>query len=352
MILKTRRNLDYDQFLTRFDGDVDAMEEILRVALVQGITARTKITRRHLWRFYNGNLLGEPIPDFGTAYEFYQRLDAAKTNVPGFFFLPAEKDREAEWVPLEVRLTPFYLFLFFSFRPLLNLLTEVKFLQDDDFEFDMDTEGNAKGVAIGPNRHRVYRRLWREYNGRELGPEDDEELLPDDGHAEAPRVKAAGLFAEVLRGGLTPFDLEAVEATEESIAAEEFDEETEEEEDGGSDGEEASGSESSDDSDSDAPLSSRKAEQRRKGKSPPYSRPFLPVSKFSFHSQRRLPPVPSPPSNLLPTRRTVQSPLTASSGWRLKPHHKSETAGVVSFLFIILNATRIHTLYFYRRPLP
>lgn len=117
LILLTRRTLPEDQFLARF-ADRHDMEHILLLALIQGLTCNTQITRLYVWHYYDSSALDTPIPGYGSAYAFYDALDRAGASVPGFFLLPPlDSEGQAEWVTLLVSR------LSFSFLFLLQFLT-------------------------------------------------------------------------------------------------------------------------------------------------------------------------------------------------------------------------------------
>ncbi|KAJ7720653.1 hypothetical protein B0H16DRAFT_1896813 [Mycena metata] len=242
-ILQARQHFDKTQFLSHFNSDAQAMEETLRIAMVQGLTARTKITRQYVWRYYNGDLLSDPIPKFGTAYEFYRQVDSSSTNIPGYFYLDRESDEPAMWVPLV----------------------------PEDFDKDADDS------SIGPNGNRVFRRIVNAHRPTKDSPTDPKEEESNaaedaryEGHMPHPPVRATGILAEVARGNLTLHDLMAIESTEDYIAAEEFNSDEEELGGGGEDDEDeesGSGSEESE-SDSDTPLSARRAARRKSDKAP------------------------------------------------------------------------------------
>lgn len=110
-ILQARRELDKPNFVARFANEHD-MEVTLRIALVQGLTCRTEITRQYVWHYYDGEYLEAPLPHFGSAWSFYEALDCSRTKVPGYFLIPPRDSTEkAEWVEMLVR------FHFFFFSP-------------------------------------------------------------------------------------------------------------------------------------------------------------------------------------------------------------------------------------------
>jgi len=70
----------------------------------------------YVWHYYTGEFFEKPLPEFGSAYEFYQALDNAGAAIPGYFLLPPETSSgTVEWVPLKVRSTPVFISLSFSF---------------------------------------------------------------------------------------------------------------------------------------------------------------------------------------------------------------------------------------------
>ncbi|KAJ7017105.1 hypothetical protein C8F04DRAFT_1406231 [Mycena alexandri] len=179
-------------FLERFK-DRHNMEHTLFIALIQGLTCRTKITRMYVWHYYTGEFFEKPLPEFGSAYEFYQALDNAGAAIPGYFLLPPETSSgTVEWVPLKIALT-----------------------------WDLPTR--VLSWDLIPSR--IRRRLRREalvQQGEPLPEDSDSEMpAPDDGTLPEPPVPARGLFRKVLEGGLNVFDLQAIESSEARVEWEE-----------------------------------------------------------------------------------------------------------------------------------
>ncbi|KAJ7018269.1 hypothetical protein C8F04DRAFT_1199164, partial [Mycena alexandri] len=193
-ILCARRDLPENQFVERFADRLD-MEHTLLLALIQGLTCRTKITRLYVWHYYTGEFFEKPLPEFGSAYEFYQALDNAGAAIPGYFLLPPEtSDGQAKWVPLKVE--------------------------------DLSYSGPpGEGADLGPNTSKIRRRLRREdsiQKGEPLPEESDNESPEsDDGKLPEPPVPAQGLLRRVIMGGLDPYDLQAIESSEARIEFEE-----------------------------------------------------------------------------------------------------------------------------------
>ncbi|KAJ7015975.1 hypothetical protein C8F04DRAFT_1355457, partial [Mycena alexandri] len=186
-ILCARRDLPENQFLERFKDRHD-MEHTLLIALIQGLTCRTKVTRLYVWHFYTGEFFEKPLPEFGSAYEFYQALDNAGASIPGYFLLPPETSSgTVEWVPLKAEDCPY-------------------------------AGPPGEGADLGPDSSRIRRRLRREalvQQGEPLPEDSDSEMpAPDDGTLPEPHIPARGLFRKVLEGGLNLFDLQAIESSD------------------------------------------------------------------------------------------------------------------------------------------
>ncbi|KAF8195191.1 hypothetical protein K438DRAFT_1968526 [Mycena galopus ATCC 62051] len=94
VIVCTRRSITHQEFVARFAGEAPETQDFnseyfLQLAMLQGIRADI-----------------EPIPVFGSAYDFYDSLeDVANPQRPlGFYMIPANPEANIEpvWVPLQV----------------------------------------------------------------------------------------------------------------------------------------------------------------------------------------------------------------------------------------------------------
>lgn len=108
VILKARsRATSAESFATRFESP-QLMEWVLRICMVQGLTAKSKIERgAFLWRYFYKHWLEMPIPDYSSAWDFYEVRDNPESDVPQLLLLPPDASHDhARWVPAEV----FFLF--------------------------------------------------------------------------------------------------------------------------------------------------------------------------------------------------------------------------------------------------
>jgi hypothetical protein len=88
------------------------MERTLRVAMAQGLTADSKVTRAFHWQYFDPSSLDLPIPQFDSAYKFYEAYDSQEVlEPPGYYLVPKNNDANLEpgWVPIEVRHPPTFL---------------------------------------------------------------------------------------------------------------------------------------------------------------------------------------------------------------------------------------------------
>ncbi|KAJ7179707.1 hypothetical protein C8R46DRAFT_1212239 [Mycena filopes] len=200
-VLETRREiLNKTMFYERFESK-EAAEFVLRVALAQGVTSRTEVTRDFVWHYCRDEDLMQPIPDYASAYDFYEALDASRAQSEGY--LNYSQDGEpATWVSLT----------------------------RGDFD-SIETERHGD-VVIGPNVHKVARRLAEEAGE----PVDSSIDLPKDTGfpSSAPASYfAPGLFQHIYDDDI---DLEALEASTSQIplpSSDETDDEDEDMESGG-----------------------------------------------------------------------------------------------------------------------
>ncbi|KAJ7177669.1 hypothetical protein C8R46DRAFT_1029279 [Mycena filopes] len=196
-VLETRREiLNKTMFYERFESK-EAAEFVLRVALAQGVTSRTEVTRDFVWHYCRDEDLMQPIPDYASAYDFYEALDASRAQSEGY--LNYSQDGEpATW--------------------------------RGDFD-SIETERHGD-VVIGPNVHKVARRLAEEAGE----PVDSSIDLPKDTGfpSSAPASYfAPGLFQHIYDDDI---DLEALEASTSQIplpSSDETDDEDEDMESGG-----------------------------------------------------------------------------------------------------------------------
>ncbi|KAJ7116182.1 hypothetical protein C8R46DRAFT_1051398 [Mycena filopes] len=204
-VLETRREiLNKTMFYERFESK-EAAEFVLRVALAQGVTSRTEVTRDFVWHYCRDEDLMQPIPDYASAYDFYEALDASRAQSEGY--LNYSQDGEpATW--------------------------------RGDFD-SIETERHGD-VVIGPNVHKVARRLAEEAGE----PVDSSIDLPKDTGfpSSAPASYfAPGLFQHIYDDDI---DLEALEASTSQIPLPSSDETDDEDEDMESSGRASSSEES------------------------------------------------------------------------------------------------------------
>jgi hypothetical protein len=112
-IVRTRSEMPLDTFLARFAGKTaaereDTMEIYLRIAMVQGITPRSKLHRDWTWNSFNATQITATIPGFKTAYRFYEAYDQELARNPqfqrlGFFLVPQVGDKGHQWIEVQVR---------------------------------------------------------------------------------------------------------------------------------------------------------------------------------------------------------------------------------------------------------
>jgi hypothetical protein len=124
-ILRARKELERASFIGRFKNE-SSMERTLRVAMAQGLTADSIVTRAFHWQYFDLNALDLPIPKFASAYDFYAAYDAQELlEPPGYYLVPQDNDAGLEpgWVPVEVRgpATLFISFLIVSLFRKTNL---------------------------------------------------------------------------------------------------------------------------------------------------------------------------------------------------------------------------------------
>ncbi|KAJ7827268.1 hypothetical protein B0H14DRAFT_3467212 [Mycena olivaceomarginata] len=111
-IVCARAEMEHNAFVARFAGDtteerIVRMEYYLRLAMVQGITAQSRLHRRWEWNLFHPNLLLAPIPDFIDAYDFYDAYDQEQANNPefnklGYFLVPKPGEKgEAVWIEIQ-----------------------------------------------------------------------------------------------------------------------------------------------------------------------------------------------------------------------------------------------------------
>lgn len=105
-ILIARREQDKASFLERFDSKYD-MERTLRICMAQSLTARSVVTRDTTWLWYLDEWLDAAIPDYESAYDFYQAYDLGYSTVPAGYYLE-KSDGSFRWVAVVV--SPFNLF--------------------------------------------------------------------------------------------------------------------------------------------------------------------------------------------------------------------------------------------------
>ncbi|KAK6966267.1 hypothetical protein R3P38DRAFT_3246812 [Favolaschia claudopus] len=110
VILKTRRGLDYGEFMDRFAGDsptevIHLMDVTLKLAMAQSLTAESEVHRGWVWHYVSLEDLEADLPDpFRTPWDFYQAVDDRKlTEHYGFFLIPADKDSDEKAQCVEVK---------------------------------------------------------------------------------------------------------------------------------------------------------------------------------------------------------------------------------------------------------
>lgn len=124
-IVRARAEMEHNAFVARFAGDttedrIVRMEYCLRLAMVQGITARSILHRRWEWNLFHPNLLLAPIPGFIDAYDFYDAYDQEQANNPefnklGYYLVPKPGEKgEAVWIEIQVGPILFLIFIPFS----------------------------------------------------------------------------------------------------------------------------------------------------------------------------------------------------------------------------------------------
>ncbi|KAK6971469.1 hypothetical protein R3P38DRAFT_2813779 [Favolaschia claudopus] len=158
VILKTRRALDYGEFMDRFSGEnpvevIRLMDVTLKLAMAQSLTADSVVHRGWVWHYVSLEDLNAPLPDpFRTPWDFYKAVDDRKLNEHyGFFLIPADEDsnEKAQWV-------------------------EVK--ASDCLEMLIDKQKMPSGVSDVQLRNRLAVEIQR-FKGRRV-PEDTADGLP------------------------------------------------------------------------------------------------------------------------------------------------------------------------------
>ncbi|KAJ7075141.1 hypothetical protein C8R43DRAFT_966343 [Mycena crocata] len=105
-ILRLRQTCQtFEEFVASFRSGQDC-EAILRVAMVQMLDARSEPNQEWVWYFFQDEWLKDPIPNYESAWDFYDELDAEvgrQTEPRGFFFVPANNALmyNAHWVPIK-----------------------------------------------------------------------------------------------------------------------------------------------------------------------------------------------------------------------------------------------------------
>jgi hypothetical protein len=112
-IVRTCSELPLDTFLARFAGKTTAdreanMELFLCIAMVQGITPRSKLHRDWTWNSFDATQIAATIPGFNTAYHFYEAYDQELARNPqfqrlGFFLVPKVGEEGYQWIKVQVR---------------------------------------------------------------------------------------------------------------------------------------------------------------------------------------------------------------------------------------------------------
>ncbi|KAJ7120661.1 hypothetical protein C8R43DRAFT_1136603, partial [Mycena crocata] len=105
-ILRLRQTCQtFEEFVACFRSGRDC-EAILRVAMVQMLDARSEPNQNWVWYFFQDEWLRDPIPNYKSAWDFYEELDAEvgrQTEPRGFFFVPANNALmyNAHWVAIQ-----------------------------------------------------------------------------------------------------------------------------------------------------------------------------------------------------------------------------------------------------------
>ncbi|KAK7019470.1 hypothetical protein R3P38DRAFT_2782581 [Favolaschia claudopus] len=109
-VLVTRREIQREDFIKRFAGETPEeqeknMDQVLRIAMTQGLTASSTIKSNRRWQYYPSEVIDEvPIPGFEDAYAFYEAKDRQDQNVPlAFYLIPAEPELSmpTQWVEVQ-----------------------------------------------------------------------------------------------------------------------------------------------------------------------------------------------------------------------------------------------------------
>lgn len=105
-----------ESFAERFEStegrsSTAVMEMVLRICMIQGLSAQSLILRETIyWRYFYLHWLELPIPDFDSAWDYYEDQDNPDRDNPQLLLLPpVTSDSSARWVPASVFI---FLFLF------------------------------------------------------------------------------------------------------------------------------------------------------------------------------------------------------------------------------------------------
>ncbi|KAJ7106453.1 hypothetical protein C8R43DRAFT_963422 [Mycena crocata] len=211
-ILRMRQTCQtFEEFVACFRSGKDC-EAILRVAMVQMLDARSEPNLHWVWYFFQDEWLRDPIPNYKSAWDFYEELDrevGRQTEPRGFFFVPANNALmyNAHWVAIE-----FYSLFFWS--------------QREDYAGD-DMGPSAQPSGLNPTK-RLIIALAAKHGKSDFDPMEAAHLAFFDPFVEPPRFKG------FLRGDDSQevLDLLDLEADEVSDDHESFINDEEEPEDG------------------------------------------------------------------------------------------------------------------------
>jgi hypothetical protein len=170
-----------------------------------------RVTRAFHWQYFDLTSLDLPIPQFDSAYKFYEAYDSQEVlEPPGFYLVPKDNDSDLEpgWVPIKVRrpLTSLHLFL--------NPVQSNEHIHDLKVDEDESLTAGVRGFYL---RNRLCQQASAHRN--ESPPPTDDDTDDSDPRAFVKTPLHSG-FLECLHH--TDFiDDEAIEVDEEEIAREE-----------------------------------------------------------------------------------------------------------------------------------
>ncbi|KAJ7174241.1 hypothetical protein C8R43DRAFT_1119610, partial [Mycena crocata] len=187
-ILRLRQTCQtFEEFIACFRSGRDC-EAILRVAMVQMLDARSEPNQNWVWYFFQDEWLRDPIPNYKSAWDFYEELDAEvgrQTEPRGFFFVPANNALmyNAHWVAI----------------------------QREDYPGG-DMGPSAQPSGLNPTK-RLIVELAAKHGKSDFDPTEAAHLAVWDPFVEPPRFKGF-LSGDELQEVLDLLDLEADEASD------------------------------------------------------------------------------------------------------------------------------------------